>query len=174
VPERHDDQGSSGDGGRIEEVDMAAFTVWDSATRLILYSGNHPAPRNITLEEGQEIDLTGAYSDVEWQYDETGNRIPMVIEKTPQELQAEVVMAVQNRLDDFARTRSYDSILSAATYATSAVPQFATEGQYALQARDATWAKLYQMLAEVQGGTRPIPTGFADIEGELPALEWPT
>jgi hypothetical protein len=29
------------------------------------------------------------------------------------------------------------------------------------------------MLAEVLAGTRPMPSGYADIEGELPALSWP-
>lgn len=90
-----------------------------------------------------------------------------------QALQQSIVDATQRRLDDFARTRNYDGILSACTYATSAVPKFAAEGQYAVQARDATWAALYQFMANVQAGTQPVPTGFADIEPDLPTLEWP-
>lgn len=93
--------------------------------------------------------------------------------KSPEELQAEIVAATQKRLDDFARTRGYDNILSACTYATSTVPKFAAEGQYCVNARDATWAKLYEILAEVEAGTRPMPSGYADIEPLLPALEWP-
>ena len=91
----------------------------------------------------------------------------------PPSLQERVVAATQQRLDDFARTRNYDGILSACTYATSAVPKFQAEGQYAVQARDATWAALYALLAEVQSGARPAPTSFADVEPLLPALEWP-
>lgn len=90
-----------------------------------------------------------------------------------QSLQQSIVAATQERMDEFARTRNYDGILSACTYATSAVPKFAAEGQYAVQARDATWAALYQFLADVQAGTQPVPTGFADIEPDLPTLEWP-
>lgn len=90
-----------------------------------------------------------------------------------QALQQSIVDATQQRLDAFARTRNYDGILSACTYATSAVPKFAAEGQHAVNARDATWATLYQILAEVQAGTRPAPTGFADVEPDLPTLEWP-
>jgi hypothetical protein len=90
-----------------------------------------------------------------------------------QALQASIVAAVQSRLDAFAKTRNYDGILSAATYAASTVPKFAQEGQYAVQARDATWATLYTILAEVQAGTRPTPSGYADIEADLPVLEWP-
>lgn len=83
-----------------------------------------------------------------------------------------VQAAVQQRLDDFARTRNYDGILSAATYATSAVPKFATEGQYAVQARDVTWAACYQIMDDVQAGLRPMPT-IEQVLAELPALVWP-
>ncbi len=88
-------------------------------------------------------------------------------------LQAAIVADTQQRLDDFARTRNYDGILSACTYAASAVPKFAAEGQYAVQARDATWAALYAVMADVLAGNRPAPTGFADIEDDLPELVWP-
>ena len=88
------------------------------------------------------------------------------------EMIASVQQAVQERLDAFARTRAYDGILSAATYAASAVPKFAAEGQYAVQARDATWAACYQIMADVQAGTRAMPS-VEDVLAELPALEWP-
>lgn len=81
---------------------------------------------------------------------------------------------VQSRLDSFAKTRNYDSILSACTYATSTIQQFANEGQLCVNLRDATWGKLYQIMQEVEDGVRPMPTGFADIEGELPELSWGT
>lgn len=86
----------------------------------------------------------------------------------------DVVDGTQVRLDAFARTRNYDGILSLCTYATSPTAKFSAEGQYGVDARDATWAKLYEMLAEVQAGTRPMPSGYADVEPELPALVWPT
>lgn len=88
-------------------------------------------------------------------------------------IKAEVVQATQDRLDTFARTRLYDGILSLCTYATSPTQKFADEGQYGVIARDATWAKLYEILGEVQAGTRPMPAGYADIESELPVLTWP-
>ena len=84
-----------------------------------------------------------------------------------------ITTATQQRLDAFARTRNYDGILSACTYATSTVPKFKAEGQYGVEARDATWSKLYEMLAEVEAGTRPMPAGFSDVEPELPVLAWP-
>lgn len=91
---------------------------------------------------------------------------------TVAEIIATYTGAIQKRLDDFARTRNYDGILSAATYATSVVPKFKAEGQYAVEARDATWAKGYEILAAVEAGTRPLPTLEA-LAAELPALAWP-
>ncbi len=86
---------------------------------------------------------------------------------------ASVTAQTQERLDAFSRTRGYDGILSACTYASSAVQKFAIEGQYCVDARDATWDALYTLMAEVEAGQRPMPSGYADIEPLLPALEWP-
>ena len=80
--------------------------------------------------------------------------------------------AIQARLDEFAQTRNYDGILSAATYATSTVPQFQVEGQYAAEARDATWTIGYGILNAVLAGERPMPT-LEEVFEELPVLEWP-
>jgi hypothetical protein len=93
--------------------------------------------------------------------------------KSAEEIQAEIVAATQARLDAFARTRNYDGILSACTYATSSVPKFKAEGQYCVDARDGTWAPLYTIMSEVEAGTRQMPTGFADVEPSLPQLTWP-
>lgn len=88
-------------------------------------------------------------------------------------MRRKIMDGVQRYLDDFARTKTYDSMLSACTYATSTVPQFAKEGQYCVEKRDECWAILARIEAEVLAGTRPAPTGFNDIWAELPALEWP-
>lgn len=92
---------------------------------------------------------------------------------TVDQIVADITSATQARLDTFARTRNYDGILSACTYATSTHPKFASEGQYCVTARDATWSALYVVMAEVEAGARPMPTGFQDIEPDLPALVWP-
>lgn len=92
---------------------------------------------------------------------------------TAEQMLASFTAAIQKRLDDFARTRGYDGILSACTYATSAVPKFAAEGRYAVDARDATWSAAYAILAEVQAGDRPIPGSLSEIESDLPVLAWP-
>lgn len=89
-----------------------------------------------------------------------------------EQLQAAFTAAIQQRLDAFAQTRGYDGILSACTYATSAVPKFQAEGQTCVDVRDATWTTAYAILADVQAGG-PMPT-MDQVMAELPALEWPT
>jgi hypothetical protein len=83
------------------------------------------------------------------------------------------VVATQARLDDFAKTRNYDGILSAASYAVSSHPPFMTEGRYCADARDDTWGALYSLMAEVEAGTKPMPSSYADVEPLLPVLQWP-
>ena len=85
----------------------------------------------------------------------------------------QISKATQNRLDEFAQTRGYDNILSACTYASSPTTTFATEGQYCVSQRDATWSKLYEIMGDVEAGVRGIPGGYDEIEPELPDLIWP-
>jgi len=85
---------------------------------------------------------------------------------------AEYKDAIQKHLDAFARTRGYNNIMSACTYATSTAPKLAAEGQYAIEARDATWAKFYEVLAAAEAGSRPMPT-LDELLVELPVLVWP-
>jgi hypothetical protein len=93
-------------------------------------------------------------------------------EKTFDEIVAEFTKKVQFRLDAFARTRGYDNIFSACTYATSTDPKFSVEGQYCIQVRDVTWSKCYEILDDIQSGQRSVPT-WEEFEAELPVLQWP-
>lgn len=100
-----------------------------------------------------------------------------VVENIPQSISVEniknsIIVSTQTRLDDFAKTRNYDNILSACTYATSAVPKFASEGQTCVNLRDSTWIALYTIFEQVIAATRPMPTSFEDIVGDLPPLVW--
>lgn len=88
-------------------------------------------------------------------------------------LTSSIVASTQSRLDAWAKTRNYDGILSLCTYATSTVSKFAAEGQAGVNARDATWARLYQILDDIKQGLRPAPSGYDEIEPELPVLTWP-
>jgi hypothetical protein len=89
------------------------------------------------------------------------------------QIKTSITSDTQQRLDTFASTRGYDGILSACTYATSTIDKFKIEGQYCVNMRDATWMVLYSIMADVQAGNRPMPMSYADVESELPDLEWP-
>ena len=83
------------------------------------------------------------------------------------------VFITQKRLDDFSRTKGYDGILAVVTYNKSNVPKFASEAEYAIGARDLTWIKAYEIIADVKAGKRSAPT-LEDFVEELPSLSWPT
>ena len=91
---------------------------------------------------------------------------------TLEEIQAHYTFQVQMRLDNFARTRGYDGILSAATYVASEIEQFRREGQYAVHLRDITWAKCYEILESCLSGNAPIPA-VEELLAMLPEPQWP-
>lgn len=147
----------------INQATMESFGA------MLVFNTTHPSITDQqVLVEGTPVFSNNRWEEVWTVRDKTAEEIAA----DQQRIQTEIVQATQARLDDFARTRGYDSILSACTYATSPTAKFATEGQYCVQQRDATWAKLYQILTEVEAGTRPIPT-WEEVEAELPALVWP-
>jgi hypothetical protein len=123
--------------------------------------------RDDVAKHGGDIDeYEGLIAEVE------ANIVPPLA-PTEAQIKDEIIASTQERLNVFARTRYYDGILSLCTYATSPNPRFQSEGQYGVVARDSTWAKLYEILEEVEAGKRPMPTGYVDVEPELPVLQWP-
>ena len=80
--------------------------------------------------------------------------------------------AIQSMLDEKAKERNYDSILSLCTYATSTAAKFSAEGQAGVSWRDEVWAKGYAILADVESGARAIPT-VDELLAELPNFVWP-
>lgn len=133
------------------------------------WAGLCARPGELVIESDSEIDNSSQMVNV--------NTYPYILINiappiSPEIFQAEIVMVVQRKLDQFAQARGYDGILSACTYATSSVPQFQSEGQRAVDLRDQVWTRLYQLLGEVQSGTRPVPTSFVEVDQELPTLSW--
>lgn len=130
-----------------------------------------PMTQSVTRDGGEYVEGRWQYK---WRVDDLSpEQVAEIAYYNAQKLKKEVVARVQKRLDDFAQSYNYDGILSLCTYATSTNAKFQAEGQHGVKARDATWAKLYEILAEVEAGTRAVPNGYGDIEIELPELIWP-
>ena len=91
----------------------------------------------------------------------------------PQPTQEEIIKSytdkVQAHLDLTARNRNYDNIFTLCGYITDPNPKFQLEAQAAVAWRSAVWTKCYEILAEVQAGTREMPI---DIISELPVMTW--
>jgi hypothetical protein len=60
-------------------------------------------------------------ASIGWLWDGESFSAPV---KPDEVIQQEIIEQTQQRLDDFAKTRDYDGILSLCTYATSTVPKF--------------------------------------------------
>lgn len=89
---------------------------------------------------------------------------------SPELLQASFETAIQALLDGTARSRGYDSISTAISYAEEpAVPKFQDDGKAFRAWRSLVWAYAYQELAKVKAGEREIPALDAFL-AELPAL----
>jgi hypothetical protein len=97
---------------------------------------------------------------------------PEPVAPTAEEVINKLTWAVQVHLDEKAREKNYDNIVSACSYA--AVPNvFQAESAAFLSWRASVWAACYTIMAEVQNQTRAVPTA-AELIAELPALVLPS
>lgn len=119
--------------------------------------------------EGKTRHFNGA-----WEYRDIPQPEPEITQPppTPEEIIKNLTAAVQYHLDTKAQERSYDSILSACTYATSTNPKFQSEGQACVEWRDAVWAACYLHMDRVLAGEAPVPTD-EELIAMLPAFTWP-
>lgn len=94
----------------------------------------------------------------------------VIPEPTPEEIQEQLTAKVQMYLDTTAQKLGYDSCLSVCSYVATGVVKFDEEGEAFRKWRSAVWAKGYEIVAQVQASTRPIPTE-EELFAELPAIE---
>ncbi len=100
------------------------------------------------------------------------------IEKQPtiEEIQASIkrnlTAAVQFHMDQRAREYSYDSIMTACTYASSTNKKFAAEGQAFVQWRDQVWSSCYEILGGVLAGEKSVPE-TEELLAQLPGFVCP-
>lgn len=90
-------------------------------------------------------------------------------EKTPEQIQQELTVAVQKYLDARAQELNYDNCNSVCTYVNTGVAKFDAEGVAFRQWRSAVWATCYQILDACMAMTRPVPTP-EELIAELPEL----
>lgn len=96
-----------------------------------------------------------------------------------EQLQAEQAKALQDSytkameayMDAKAQERGYDTRYTASLRVNSTVEEFRLEGQAFIDWMDNCYAKGYEVLADVQSGTRPLPT-VDEFLAELPKLVW--
>jgi hypothetical protein len=80
--------------------------------------------------------------------------------------------AIRARLDAFAQARGYYDIASACSFSLSTNEQWRAEGQYAVEARDVTWAAFFDLINPARDGLQPLPI-LAEVMAALPELAWP-
>ena len=135
-----------------------------------IHGDNIPADAvEITTEQHDAL-LEGQSQGKIISADENGS--PILIEPPPlttEQIIQGFVAEIQKHLDDFAKTRGYDGIMSACTYATSTVAKFKAEGQYCVEARDETWNTAYQVLEQAGDSVLTLEEVF----DQLPQLAWP-
>lgn len=103
-------------------------------------------------------------------HDEYESIVAVPYGDTPEEVQAMLTAKVQKYLDTTAQKLGYDSCLSVCSYVDTGVAKFDEEGEAFRKWRSAVWAKGYEIVAQVQASTRPIPTE-EELFAELPAIE---
>lgn len=79
--------------------------------------------------------------------------------------------AVQRHLDVTVKAKGYESVLSAATYATSTNTKFKADGIAAIKWRDAVWTVCHSALTDAKSGAKTIPTE-SELLASLPTLSW--
>ena len=120
------------------------------------------------LEDNGVLFVNGAWTAQYSLRDMTSAEISIAETK----LQNAITSSVQRLLDTTARTHNYDSMISLCSYVASTNAKFKAEAIAGAAWRDAVWAKCYDILAQVQAGTIPIPS-VDGLLSQLPTFTWP-
>lgn len=80
--------------------------------------------------------------------------------------------AVQETVDEAARSMLFNDGVTMASYVASTVGPWAAQAQAFISWRDNVWQYAYSELSKVQAGEREQPT-VAEFLLELPEIVWP-
>lgn len=75
-------------------------------------------------------------------------------------------------IDSTAQDKGYADGVACASYATSTNVQWRNEAIAFINWRDSVWNYLYALLAQISGGSDPIPS-VEEILNGIPAIVWP-
>jgi len=92
--------------------------------------------------------------------------------KKLEQLKQSIESAAQRNLDSAAKERGYDDAERCISYITSTNPTWKADADAMNTHRDAVWSKLFQIMGQVESGGRAAPTGYDEIEPELPVIDW--
>jgi len=123
---------------------------------------------------GVELNIPDDPGNRHWQVvqDAITNGAVVTQEQPPTLTEADFRTAIRNHVDAVAQAKNYDNAWSLGTYASSTIPEWAEQAQTFVAWRDQVWLFALAELAEIQAGTKPVPT-IADLVASLPEIEWP-
>lgn len=108
--------------------------------------------------------------------DEFGEEIDELTREVVDWSQAEIIdyfsRTAQQHMDEVARVRYYDGILSLCSYAGSTDHRYGPEGLAGVVFRDKVWDYCYSLMDAVTAGAAQVPT-TAEFRAALPPMIWP-
>ncbi len=122
---------------------------------------NIPSDTVIVTQEAYDALMAAQCAGDTIGVDAQGNPVAVPFVPTQAQTAAAYAAALQGKLDAQARAWGYDSLLSAASYASSTVAQFAAESHALTGWRDTAWSNAAALQAAVQAGTQPMPATVA-------------
>lgn len=97
--------------------------------------------------------------------------IPLTEAEIKERTKKHLLEAVDYYMDKTVQERGYDNIAKCVTYEGDIDPIFNREGTAAKQWRSKVYRKCYDILAQIEAGTREVPTE-EELLAELPVLVW--
>lgn len=160
---------------KVDPLFRVMEVVYESPGRQTMHIGARLPYQGETTESVVKMYAPVAY----WREQEAAVVVPAlgggsVTPPGPQPLTVEDFdRALTDHLDATARAKRYDNRISCAVRAGYPGP-FQAEGAAFAAWMDACNAQAYALLAEVQAGTRPLPSSTQALIDLLPPMVWPT
>lgn len=127
-------------------------------------------PPNVT--EFQKIITLPIYQWVENQDNQTLSIKYEIQDFSQYEIQSICYSYTQVMLNDFAREKGYESILSATSYVSSSNTNYQQEGKRCVEIRDNVWEDFFKLFEDILNKKTPQPKCWNDVKAQLPPLTW--